>query len=285
MAARHSAHLNSLPVDFIMDYFRCPLCALPLQQNSQGVACDNRHQFDRAKEGYLNLLPVQHKHSKEPGDAKLQLQARRHFLQAGYFAPLQQVLCHLIPSGSQRLLDIGCGEGFFTTAMAQHGCAAQVLGIDIAKSGVRMAARSAQQQKIGVTYAVASSYALPFLDHTMDAITRIYAPSKDEELVRVLKPGGVLLFVAPGEQHLMQMRTHIYQQVRAHEQPATPKGFRLLDKYQVCEKLEVNAGEDTRALLEMTPFAWRMNESLKQQSISQGLNDWMHFEFYLYTCE
>jgi 23S rRNA (guanine745-N1)-methyltransferase len=285
VAARHSAHLNSLPVAFIMDYFRCPLCALPLRQNSQGVACDNLHQFDRAKEGYLNLLPVQHKHSKEPGDAKLQLQARRHFLQAGYFAPLQQVLCHLIPSGCQRLLDIGCGEGFFTTAIAHHGCAAQVLGIDIAKSGVRMAARSAQQQSLDIGYAVASSHALPFMDQSMDVITRIYAPSKDEELVRVLKPQGLLLLVVPGERHLLNVRTQIYQQVRPHEQPATPKGFRLLDKYQVCEKLEVNAGEDARALLEMTPFAWHMNESLKQESMNQGLNDWMHFEFYLYTRE
>lgn len=265
-----------------MNYFRCPICRLPLQQNSQGVACSERHQFDRAKEGYLNLLPVHHKHSREPGDASIQLQARRHFLQAGYFAPLQQQLCESIPQGLESLLDLGCGEGFFTLAMAQHFNSTQVLGVDIAKTGVRMAARKSQQQKADVAYAVASSYALPLVDHSMDAITRIYAPSKDEELVRVLKPDGLLLFVVPGEQHLLTLRQQLYQQVRAHEPPQTPMGFRLGKKYKVCETLNVNAGEDSRALLEMTPFAWRMDSPLKQSITDQGIRDHMHFEFYLY---
>ena len=39
----------------------CPLCHSPLTFNARSWSCENRHQFDQAKEGYVNLLPVQHK--------------------------------------------------------------------------------------------------------------------------------------------------------------------------------------------------------------------------------
>jgi 23S rRNA (guanine745-N1)-methyltransferase len=148
------------------------------------------------------------------------------------------------------LLDIGCGEGFFTAGIAKRLLATEVFGIDIAKVGVRMAARSSQLQQMNIAYAVASSYALPFLDHSMDVITRIYAPSKDEELARVLKPEGRLILVVPGDQHLLALRTQIYSEVRPHKAPVTPKGFRLVSSHQLCENLNVSAGEDTRALLD-----------------------------------
>jgi 23S rRNA (guanine745-N1)-methyltransferase len=46
----------------------CPLCHSPLAFTARSWCCENRHQFDQAKEGYVNLLPVQHKRSREPGD-------------------------------------------------------------------------------------------------------------------------------------------------------------------------------------------------------------------------
>ena len=33
------------------------------------------HSFDVAREGYVNLLPVQHKNSREPGDAEESLKS------------------------------------------------------------------------------------------------------------------------------------------------------------------------------------------------------------------
>lgn len=266
-----------------MDYFRCPLCASPLRLLQHNVNCSNGHQFDRAKEGYLNLLPVHFKHSKDPGDPKEQLQARRHFLQAGYFAPLQQALHEYLPKQVESLLDIGCGEGFFTANMAQQGIAQRIVGIDIAKVGVRMAARNAQVKQIPIDYAVASSYALPFLDKSMEVITRIYAPSKDEELARVLKPEGLLMLVVPGKHHLLALRKQIYPDVRPHKPPVTPQGFVAISHHELCEPLHVDAGNDTRALLDMTPFAWRMDEQFKQARINDGLVDHMHFEFYSYA--
>ena len=281
MAASHASRLNFC-VMTSMNYFRCPVCTLPLNMDAKGATCDNHHRFDRAKEGYLNLLPVHLKHSREPGDPQVQLQARRHFLRAGYFSPLVHSLSRQLPEQCEALLDIGCGEGFFTTAMAQQRLDTNLVGIDISKVGVRMAARTAQQQQLSIHYAVASSYAMPLGDHTVDVITRIYAPSKDEELARVLKPQGLLIVVAPGQQHLLKLRETIYQQVRPHEAPTTPAGFTLVAKHETCEPLQVSVGEDTRALLDMTPFAWRMTEEKKQSMVEQGLDDSMHFEFYHY---
>ena len=135
----------------------CPLCALPLSENPQGLACSNRHQFDRAKEGYFNLLPVHYKNSREPGDAKQQLIARREFLTAGYFLPLADALKKIISSDVGTLLDIGCGEGYFTRLLHEHCASADVYGLDISKAGIRLAAKHNKQS---LAYVVASSLLL-----------------------------------------------------------------------------------------------------------------------------
>jgi 23S rRNA (guanine745-N1)-methyltransferase len=269
----------------LMNDFSCPLCHLPLSINSQGVGCANRHQFDRAKEGYFNLLPVQHKHSREPGDAKEQLQARRQFLQAGFFAPLKQRLQALLPSTTQNVLDIGCGEGYFTQGFAEAMPQAQVYGIDIAKAGVRLAAKTAKSSGLDsrLVYAVASSVDLPLANESMDVITRIYAPSKDAELCRVIKPGGKLVIVAPGEQHLLGLRRRIYREVRQHQLTPVPEGFRLVDQQQLHADLIITQPELCAALLEMTPFAWRMTPELKTGVINQPFEDQMEFTILIYN--
>lgn len=264
-----------------MKDLRCPLCKQSLQLNSQGLACENRHQFDRAKDGYFNLLPVQNKHSREPGDAKEQLQARRQFLQAGFFDSLKQCLQGLIPADTQTLLDIGCGEGYFTRGFAEALPHVQVYGIDIAKAGVRLAAKSAQDKSRHL-FAVASSFDLPFADHSMDVVTRIYAPSKDAELWRVIKPNGLLVIVTPAEQHLLELRRRIYREVRPHQHPSTPQGFEECEQHRLTGDLLVNAPDLCAALLAMTPFAWRLPEDLRAGVIKEGIKDSQDFMISLY---
>lgn len=265
-----------------MKDLRCPLCRQPLLPNPQGLACENRHQFDRAKEGYFNLLPVQNKHSREPGDAKEQLQARRQFLQAGFFESLKTRLQNLLPSTAETLLDIGCGEGYFTSAFAEALPQAQVYGIDIAKVGVRLAAKSAKNNP-ALIYSVASSFDLPFADESMDVITRIYAPSKDEELWRVIKPNGSLVIVTPAENHLLGLRSRIYKEVRPHPEPVTPQGFELQGHYRVSETLHVEERELCEALLMMTPFAWRLSYDVRDAILSNELRDELDFMISFYN--
>jgi 23S rRNA (guanine745-N1)-methyltransferase len=74
----------------------CPLCRTPLTLENKSQRCANGHSFDIAKEGYVNLLLVQQKKSKEPGDNPEMVKARREFLQAGYYQPLCNAASQLI---------------------------------------------------------------------------------------------------------------------------------------------------------------------------------------------
>jgi len=262
-----------------MNALICPLCALPLSENTQGLACLNRHQFDRAKEGYFNLLPVHHKNSREPGDAKKQLLARREFLATGYFLPLVNALKEIISPDVASLLDIGFGEGYFTRLLQEHCCNANVYGLDIAKAGVRLAAKGNARK---LTYVVASSHLLPLADASMEVITRIFAPSKDQELFRVLQAAGKLIIVTPGEQHLIALRQKIYQTIKPHLKPSVPQGFKELRQDSVCFSLCVPAGQLTASLLAMTPFAWKLSQELLELSIKEGLIDKAHFQISVY---
>ena len=93
--------------------YSCPLCHAPLARRDNSFICPQRHQFDLAKEGYVNLLPVQFKRSRDPGDSAEMMQARREFLDAGHYQPLREaVSAYLHTFAPTDLLDIGCGEGY-----------------------------------------------------------------------------------------------------------------------------------------------------------------------------
>lgn len=241
----------------------CPLCHLPLLLNDRSWHCENRHQFDQAKEGYVNLLPVQHKGSREPGDSAEMMQARREFLQAGHYQPLRERVVELLAGHlgqtSVQLLDIGCGEGYYTAAMAAH-FTGQVYGLDVAKMAIRLAAKRYRD----ILFCVASSQRLPFADASLDGIVRIYAPCNETELARVIKPGGVILTVTPGAHHLQQLKALIYREVQLHApEEKVYAGFEQAAQHSLRYSMTLSGG-DAAKLLQMTPFAWRAREEVWQ---------------------
>lgn len=103
---------------------RCPLCGKPLRLDGGSYRCENRHSYDCAKSGYVNLLDSSRKRSKIPGDNKLMSAARRDFLNKGYYEPLSDALnsvclARLSGSSSPVILDAGCGEGYYTSRLAE----------------------------------------------------------------------------------------------------------------------------------------------------------------------
>ncbi|WP_075181972.1 23S rRNA (guanine(745)-N(1))-methyltransferase [Pantoea sp. 1.19] len=240
----------------------CPLCHLPLADSGGPLRCERGHTFDRAREGYVNLLPVQHKRSKAPGDSREMLQARRAFLQAGHYQPLQQravaLLAQWVPAGGV-LLDIGCGEGYYTDAV-RAGLRAEVTGLDISKEAVRAAAR----RYPACQFIVASSQRLPVADASLDALLRIYAPCHPVEIARVLKPGGVVLTVTPGPRHLIEFKARIYDDVKLHDVADEQlPGLTRLSQQSLNTSLTLR-GDEAVALLQMTPLAWRASPALWQ---------------------
>ncbi len=249
--------------------YQCPLCQQPLSLNQRTYSCASNHQFDMAKEGYVNLMPAHHKRSKDPGDNKEMMQARRRFLDGGHYNPMREKVSELckqhLEGTSHQLLDIGCGEGYYTTYIAdvlkQQSSQAQTFGLDISKVAIRYAAK----RYPNCDFTVASSHRLPFADDSLDAILRIYAPCKAEELNRCVRSGGIVVTVTPAARHLYEFKQHIYQDVRLHEeQPEQIENFTLADEEKVNYMMTLS-GEEAFDLLQMTPFAWRASEAYKQE--------------------
>ena len=256
----------------------CPLCREPLLLADRQYRCANGHCFDRAKEGYVNLLPVNRKRSASPGDDREMLRNRREFLELGHYRPLARLLgdiCREQAAGcdapSFSLLDTGCGEGYYTGVVAEallgigDGPDLWLGGIDIAKDAARMAAKRYRL----VQFAVASNADLPLPERSIDCALRIFAPAADQEIVRVLKPGGLFVSVTPGERHLYGLRQLVYDQPREHQAPI-PRidGLKHVRRECLDYRIELTGKGQAAKLLAMTPYYWQASAE-KQARIGQ----------------
>ncbi len=200
-----------------MQLFACPLCRAPLTQDSTTLVCAQMHRFDVAREGYVNLFPAHHRRSRNPGDEERMVAARRRFLDAGHYAPLYAAFAATLasarPNATGASVDIGCGDGYFTAALAAVG--PRIYGIDVSKAAIRAAAK----RHPSIAFAVASSKRLPLMDAAFDAATAILSPI-DADAVRVLANDGVLVRVSPGPGHLRELRALVYADVRPHRRAA-----------------------------------------------------------------
>ncbi|MCE2571029.1 23S rRNA (guanine(745)-N(1))-methyltransferase [Motilimonas eburnea] len=258
--------------------FSCPICQRPLLAQQASARCCNNHCFDFAKEGYLNLLPVQKKNSIDPGDNKAMMQARRDFLNAGHYQPLACQVSQLIQdycvqdqatAQPWQGLDLGCGEGYYSQFFAEQSSGKiDWHGLDISKAAIRSAAKRAKT----IQFCIASAFDLPFPAHSFDIITRIYAPSSASELARVIKPSGHLITVSPGPRHLFQLKQVIYQTPQLHsEQASHIEGFKRLHSQQLAQQITLSNAQDINNLLAMTPFAYKLTETQKQALTQQPL--------------
>lgn len=256
-------------------HWTCPVCQQPLKQRDRQYSCPEGHSFDQAREGYVNLLLASQKRSADPGDARAMLRSRREFLERGYYAPLADELAGRCreyrvshPEAPFALLDLGCGEGYYTAriASALQDCHASagvwVGGIDIARDGIRMAAKRYR----AIDFAVASTARLPVADASMDALVSIFAPSQDVEIRRVLKPGGCFLRVSPGPRHLFELRALIYAAPREHAPAETEiAGLTHVQRRRLGFDLAVSGVGDVARLLAMTPYYWQATPEQQAQ--------------------
>lgn len=245
----------------------CPICRLVLDRQTRTWTCAQGHSFDVAREGYVNLLPVQHKHSRAPGDKPEMVKARREFLQAGHYERLRKTLVAMLASEqAQTLLDIGCGEGYYTSALTQ--AAREVTGIDIAKPAIQLAAKRFH----GITWLVASGAVLPIADASVDVVTSLFSQLHIGEMHRVLKDGGRALVVTPAGDHLWSLRQALFEEVRAHQPDKFLAGFEGF--FDLCSRDEVRVPlhldqAALRQLVEMTPYAWKAKPERRAALIAQ----------------
>ncbi len=239
--------------------FCCPNCGGKLNILDGRCVCHRGHSFDKARGGYYNLLVGNN--GGIHGDNKDMVLARRAFLGAGYYLPLAECISELVlrytPAGGS-LLDAGAGEGYYTDIVESNLFArdgeSDVSAFDISKDAVREIAKKNRR----ISLAVAGSYHMPIADGEFDTVINTFSPLALSETVRVLKKGGHFIMAIPGEMHLFDLKSVIYDTPYKNEVADTHlDGFELVMDKPLTYKFTLDSAEKIHNLFMMTPYAYR----------------------------
>ena len=293
-----------------MSLFICPLCQSPLLPAADTWRCDGSlnpkqtaHPFDVARQGYVNLLPVQQKKSKAPGDSADSIAARQRFLAARHYQPLQALICQqitqLLAQDKTEIesikghkppinwLDIGCGEGYYTEAMAHCGMDSMIAA-DISKSAVIELAKQSKAAhhlwsqhrdeeesaaQSAVIYPLVTSAAhLPLAPQSIAGISSIFSPILPKAFAQVLEDKGCLVIAKPDVGHVASIREALFDSVREHDSAKflteLAPYFELRATHHISAELRLSAA-DLADLLTMTPYSYRA-QATKREALLQS---------------
>jgi 23S rRNA (guanine745-N1)-methyltransferase len=175
----------------------CPYCGLGLSEVDGALRCENGHSFDVARQGYVTLLPAG---ARGPGgDDAAMVAARAEFLGAGHYAPLTAALAAAVDRARGPVLDVGAGTGQHLAAVLDASPGAVGIALDASRYAARRAARA--HPRAGAV--VADAWAgLPVRTGSIGVVLDVFSPRNGAETARVLRPGGLLVVVTPGPDHL-----------------------------------------------------------------------------------
>jgi len=234
--------------------------------------CAQGHSFDMARQGYVNLLTVDRKHSRNPGDTRQQVLARREFLEAGFYAPIAEALAatgtELSLSGE--LLDVGCGEGYYASRLGQ-ALGMPVTGLDVSKEAVRYAAGKYKDCQ----WLCATASHIPVEDGSVSLLTSLFALTLSEEFHRVLKENGFFFQVLAAQDHLLGLKSIIYDHLAFKEKDTVPDlpGFTRIKSVPIRFSFTLE-GPQVQNLLAMTPHVFRIGkEGAERLSRTERLTD------------
>ena len=237
----------------------CPICAEKLNLRDRQYVCARNHSFDVARQGYVNLLTVQQKHSLNPGDTREQVLSRREFLEAGFYGPIANALIETAQELgiSGQILDVGCGEGYYSSRLAD-ALEAPLTGLDISKEAVRCAAAKYK----GKQWLCATAAHIPVEDGSVDLMTSLFALTLPEEFARVLKQGGYYFQVLAAEDHLLGLKGIIYDRLNFKEKNTVPElpGFERVKSVPIRFTFTVE-GQQIQNLFSMTPHVFRIGKA------------------------
>ena len=237
----------------------CPVCGEKLTVSDKTMRCGNGHSFDVAKEGYVNLLRSS-KNGDFIGDDKISARMRRDFLGKGYYSVLKDELCRIFSEKRGCVLDICCGEGYYTSALGENSNL-NVFGFDIAREMVRLAAKRGKG-----TYFVANMANIPIAEGSMDYCIHLFAPFNEAAFAKVLKDGGRLYTVIPGRFHLWGLKQAVYDTPYENDEilPQTQQ-LRLISQRKVMAQVTLNSQEDIQAVFRMTPYFFHTSQKDKDK--------------------
>ncbi len=266
----------------VLQLLKCPICSASLEKTEDGKSCrccgSRAHCFDFSRSGYLHLGGSR----AGDGDGKDAVRARKAFLEAGYYQHLSDTVNQLLNEpGASTVLDAGCGEGYYTNRMAENR---DVLGVDLSKDGIDLAAKTAKANGTTAGFAVASLFEMPVKDACIDVVTNLFAPCAEDEFARVLKPNGMLLLVGAGERHLIGLKDVLYDHPYLNPgRNDLPKHMTPIKTMRLHENIRVEGNSLINALFSMTPYYWRTSERDRAKlSECEVLETEIDFDIYLF---
>ena len=243
--------------------FACPICRENLTLVETSLKCCNRHSFDIAKFGYVNLAP-QIKQSANYD--KENFQNRQQILESGFYQAILEAVSDLLANSetSTTVLDIGCGEGFYSRKLQENHPEKTFYAFDISKDSVQIAAKS--EPNWAVNWFVGDLARLPIKDASMHILLDIFSPANYGEFRRVLSKDGILIKVIPTENHLKEIRQKVQDQltkkdysnqdIKNHFQ----EHFTILSS-QTASLTKTITTVQLQALLSMTPLLFHVDQS------------------------
>ena len=250
----------------------CPICQAPLSAVQNGVACPANHRFDRARQGYLNLLPVQHKNSRDPGDNQAMVEARRRFSMA--------VTMRRWPDASPSWPPSARRNAGWTSAVARATTQpnwpaalpdAEGYALDISREGDQARLQTRPQ----LEWLVASMARVPLADASCDLLASVFSPLDWQEARRLLAPGGGMLRMGPTREHLWELRARLYDEVRDYDDEKhlslIPEGMHLAHSETLSYELQLDDAQARADLLAMTPHGWRASAERRAAVIDTPL--------------
>ena len=252
----------------------CPLDGKNLYSVDNHLRCDAGHTYDIARQGYVHLLPVQDKRSRNPGDSKAMVIARTEFLNSGVYEPIARHLTATIStlidhSEGMCLLDAGCGEGYYLDYIA-HALEDvtdegrfSFIGLDISKDAIISASKRNRQ----ISWIVGTNRQPPIEDNSVDIIICVFGFQSIEGFSRILKSDGMIILVEPGSGHLSELKEIIYADVKkAKANSSEYKNFSLIDRKELRFKTGALNNKQINNLLLMTPHLFRATKEGKESA-------------------
>lgn len=246
-----------------MKHLICPKCSQPLCKKDKSLVCQNNHTFDISKKGHVNLL-LSSGSSKNHGDDKDMIYARRDFLGKGFYDRLSEALCALCAEhcGCGLIVDAGCGEGKYTKdierSLAVKDIPFDIYAFDVSKEAILCAANRSEN----ITFFVASSSDIPLKSSFADIVLCIFSPLMKEEFSRILKDNGKLIVVYPLAYHLFELKSSVYEHPYENE-PQDPdiEDFRIVSQQEIKYEIELTSNSDIQNLFKMTPYYYKTSKN------------------------
>lgn len=236
---------------------QCPICKTELFKKERQYQCQNSHSFDIHKSGYVNLLQSQRSSDKQRGDNQQMVNARTAFLEEDAYSFLCSELIAIIKNYPGNGLDIGCGEGYYTTKIKNEFMKMNIFGVDISKEAILKSAKRSKE----INWIVGSNSNLPILSESIDVSWSVFSPFYEDEIIRVLKKEGIFIQVYPEENHLLELKNRLYDEVYLNEPPIKLSKMLLLEERKIERVTVLESSQEIMNLLMMTPYAYRTDKS------------------------